>query len=384
MDKKRINTIRDLNKRRVIEYIIANQPTSRVAIAKDIRLTKATISSIVSDLINENILIESKSFQSTGGRKPTKLIINEATFHVIAIDYFRGYIKGALININGEILAQDIVRTLDETDLESSLNDTYSLIDSLLSKLSNKQSTFRISISIDGSVKKDNSIKLAHTKKWENINLNHYFEKRYSVKCYTNNEANLAALGENNFFRQNDSLTVLSMHTGVGLGTIQDYALIEGHDGLAGEIGHTIVNINGIPCSCGNKGCIEQYASVSSLINKASTIKNTKLSFNDLIHLYQIGDTEILSIFNDYCLYLGVLITNTVNLVNPKELVIANEVLDAIPSLLQTAMKYVNLTVSSCNSIRLSSSNNIKLLGAAAIAIQDFLSIKHFYPKINH
>jgi predicted NBD/HSP70 family sugar kinase len=383
MDSKRINSIRDLNKRRVIEYIIANQPTSRVAIAKAIKLTKATISSIVSSLIDDKILLESQSFASTGGRKPTKLIINEAIFHVVAIDYFRGYIKGALININGKTLAQDIVRTEDETNLELSLIASYKLVDSLLSKLSNAHSLFSISISIDGSVKKDNTIKLAHTKKWENINLNRFFEKRYKVKCYTNNEANLAALGENNFFRQNDSLTVLSMHTGVGLGTIQDYALIEGHDGLAGEIGHTIVNINGIPCSCGNKGCIEQYASVSSLINKASDLKNTKLSFNELIHLYQTGDTDVLSIFNDYCLYLGVLITNTVNLVNPKELVIANEVLDAIPSLLQTAMKYVNLTVSSCNSIRLSSSNNIKLLGASAIAIQNFLSIKHFYPKIS-
>ena len=384
MASNRINNIRDLNRKRVLEFIISNQPTSRVSIASSINLTKATVSAIVNDLLEDKIIIESQSFESTGGRKPTKIIINKDMFYVISIDYSRGHIRGALINLNGEFLFQDIVKTVNEQDFESTLNLTYKLIDNLVLKLNNKESLKAVSISVDGSVYKNSNIKLAHTKNWENININERIEEKYQVKSFTNNEANLAAVGENSFFRKISDLTMISMHTGVGLGTIQDFQLMTGYDGLAGEIGHTIVNINGIPCSCGNNGCIEQYVSVESLKKRISeVIKKDDISINEIVHLYGTGNNEVLDILNDYCKYLGVLITNTINLVNPNELIIANEVLDGLPSLLQTALKYVNLTVSSTNSIRLSSSKDIELLGAAVVAIKDFLNIKHYYVTAN-
>lgn len=381
MAKVRINTIRDLNRKRVLEFIIANQPTSRAAISRSIKLTKATVSAIVSELIDANVLIESHLFESTGGRKPIKIIINKNSYHVISIDFSRGHIIGALINLNGEIIYKKSVETINEKDIEITLQQTYDLIDSIIIKLSNKSTWKAVSISIDGSVKRNQHIKLAHTKGWENINMNQYIEDRYNIKCFTNNEANLAALGENSFFRQTDDLTMISMLTGVGLGSIQNRALIEGFDGLAGEIGHTIVNINGIPCSCGNNGCIEQYVSVSSVRNKLAIVKRIPIDIPKIVHLFNEGDSDTVQILNEYCKYLGVLINNTINLVNPNELIIANDLLNALPELLQTALKYINLTVSSCHSVRLSSSNDIELLGAAVVAIQDFLHIKHYYPN---
>lgn len=381
MANERINTIRDLNRKRVLEYIITNQPTSRAAISRSIKLTKATVSAIVLELLESNILIESQLFESTGGRKPIKIFFNKESFHVVSIDFYRDHIIGALINFNGEIIFKKSTPTTNEKDFKHTLNETFSLIDSIVDKLSDKKTFKAVSISIDGSVKRNQDIKLAHTKGWEDININHHIEKKYKVKCYTNNEANLAALGENSFFRQTEDLTIISMHTGVGLGSIQNRNLITGFDGLAGEIGHTIVNVDGVPCSCGNNGCIEQYVSVASVLNKLAIIKRRPIDIPTITHLYNQGDADTIKILNDYCKYLGVLITNTVNLVNPNELIIANYLLNAMPELLQTSLKYVNLTVSSCDSIRLSSSNDIKLLGAAVIAIRDYLQIKHYYPN---
>lgn len=381
MANERINTIRDLNRKRVLEYIISNQPTSRAAISRSIKLTKATVSAIVLELLESNILIESQLFESTGGRKPIKIFFNKESFHVVSIDFYRDHIIGALINFNGEIIFKKSTPTTNEKDFKHTLNETFSLIDSIVDKLSDKKTFKAVSISIDGSVKRNQDIKLAHTKGWEDININHHIEKKYKVKCYTNNEANLAALGENSFFRQTEDLTIISMHTGVGLGSIQNKNLITGFDGLAGEIGHTIVNVDGVPCSCGNNGCIEQYVSVASVLNKLTIIKRRPIDIPTITHLYNQGDADTIKILNDYCKYLGVLITNTVNLVNPNELIIANYLLNAMPELLQTSLKYVNLTVSSCDSIRLSSSNDIKLLGAAVIAIRDYLQIKHYYPN---
>ncbi|MCD4826330.1 MAG: ROK family protein [Acholeplasmataceae bacterium] len=381
MTNRRISTIRDLNKRRVLEYIVSNQPTSRVAISKLTKLTKATVSAIVSDLLDSGFLLEAQLFESTGGRKPMQIILNKDSFHVVAIDYSRGLIKGALVNLNGDIVSEKVIETSNEKDFFLTLSETYKLIDNLVSKLSAPESFRAVSISIDGSVKKNSNIKLAHAKGWEDININKYITEKYKVKCFTNNEANLAALGENSFFRQIPDLSVISMYAGVGLGTIQDRSLIEGFDGLAGELGHTIVNVNGIPCSCGNNGCIEQYVSVSSVRNKIALIKKRSIKISDIVHLYDSGDSDVISVLNEYSRYLGVLITNTINIVNPNELIIANELLDCIPDLLQKALKFVNLKVSSTNSIRLSSSKNIQLLGASVVAIVDYLSIRYYYPS---
>lgn len=381
MVNQRINNIRELNKRRVLEYVISHQPTSRVAISQAIKLTKATVSAIVSQLIEESYLLESQLFESTGGRKPTMIIINKCSYHIVAINYSRGTINGALVNLMGEILVQKIVKTIDEKNFDKTLEQTYSLIDSLLKKLSDVRTFHGISISIDGSVNQDSTIKLAHAKKWKNINLNQYMEDRYKVKSYTNNEANLAALGENCFFRQKENMAVISMHTGVGMGIISKFDLIKGYNGLAGEIGHTIVNVNGTPCSCGNNGCIEQYTSVSSLVDKVREVKNQRVTLKDIIYLYENSDSEVIPLMNEYCKYLGILITNAINLINPDELIISNEILDFLPELLQTSLKYVNLTVSSCNSIRLSSSKDIELLGAAVVAIRDHLSIRYYFPN---
>ena len=382
MKGRRINTIRDLNRRRVLEFIVSNQPTSRVAIAKSINLTKATVSAIVLQLLESGIILESQSFESTGGRKPTSIILNKSSYHVVAINYSRGFIHGGLINLEGTIVTQDIAQSIQEKNFKTTLDQTFTLIDSLLEKLSDKSTFKAVSISVDGSVRKNSMIKLAHNKGWEDININEYIEQKYNIKTYTNNEANLAAIGENCFFRQTNNLSMISMHTGVGLGTIADYFLIGGYDGLAGEIGHTIVNVNGIPCSCGNNGCVEQYVTVNSLLQKISKIVSKKATIKDVVHYYSTGNQEVLAELNEYCKYLGILITNTINLVNPEELIIANELLDALPILLQTAQKYVNLTVSSCNSIRLSSSKNIELLGASVVAIRDYLSIRYYFPNI--
>lgn len=382
MPNSRINNIRDLNKKRILEFVVSNQPTTRVIIAKEIKLTKATVSAIVAELVEDKILIESELFESTGGRKAAKILVNKDLYTVIAIDYSRGHIKGATINLNGEILHKEVVKTRNELEIKTTLEDTYNLIDILLSKLSNKDALKAISISIDGSVDRNQNIRLAHAKGWFDLNLNKFIEEKYKVKAYTNNEANLAAIGENSFFRQIEDLTMISMHTGVGLGSIQHNQLITGFDGLAGEIGHTIVNVNGIPCSCGNNGCIEQYVSVASIKNNLSVIKKRPIQIKDIIHLYNDGDLDTTNAVNLYCKYLGVLITNSINLINPNELIIANDLLDAMPNLLQSALKYVNLTVSSCNNIRLSSSNDIELLGAAVIAIKDILSIRHYYPSM--
>lgn len=96
-----------------------------------------------------------------------------------------------------------------------------------------------------------------------------YLEEKTGTKVYLGNDANCAALGEYLVGERGpkpQSLVLIALGTGVGGGIIIDGKLYTGSDGLAGEVGHMVLLHGGRKCSCGRRGCFEQYASVTSLI----------------------------------------------------------------------------------------------------------------------
>ena len=97
--------------------------------------------------------------------------------------------------------------------------------------------------------------------------------KTFNIPVYLENEANLSVIGEKTFFNDYSNIVNISIHTGVGLGLIIDNKLYTGYNGFAGEFGHSIVVPNGKPCPCGNKGCLEQYVSETSLLRNYSQLK---------------------------------------------------------------------------------------------------------------
>jgi glucokinase len=102
-----------------------------------------------------------------------------------------------------------------------------------------------------------------HVQGWENLPLRQILEAEFSVPVGVDNDANVAALGEHRFGAGigYDSLLYITVSTGVGGGWILNGQPWRGNEGMAGEIGHMVVEPNGPPCLCGKKGCVERLAS---------------------------------------------------------------------------------------------------------------------------
>ncbi|MFC1905509.1 ROK family protein [Chloroflexota bacterium] len=178
---------------------------------------------------------------------------------------------------------------------------------------------------------------------WRNIPLKNLLEKRLSVNVNLINDASAAAYGEYRLGsgRGFNSLVYLTVSTGIGGGIIIDGELYTGADGCAGEIGHMIIEANGPQCNCGSHGCLEVLASGTAIAREAQE-RVVQGDSSSLIELAggevdditaevvtlaaKRGDILACEVINMAAYYLGVGITNVVNIFNPEVVIIGGGV----------------------------------------------------------
>lgn len=152
------------------------------------------------------------------------------------------------------------------------------------------------------------------------------------------NDANAAAYGEFVYSKEttDDTVVVVTLGTGVGAGMISNRRIYHGVNGAAGEIGHMSIDYSGERCKCGNRGCLELYASATALINQAKEridlgrapllkkrTQTIKLEAKTVFDLAKEGDKDSLALLEQFTIYLSYGIANIVQVLQPKQIVIA-------------------------------------------------------------
>jgi predicted NBD/HSP70 family sugar kinase len=150
------------------------------------------------------------------------------------------------------------------------------------------------------------------------------------------NDANCFALGE--YFNHKKDLVGITVGSGIGGGIIIGGKLFHG-SGDAGEFGHITIYPNGRKCSCGNRGCLEEYVSIKAI--KRETMKKFKMIFEplDLFNLAKRGDNKAIEIFNEMGRYLGIGLSIIANILNPNLISIGGGISNAGQLLLEPAEK---------------------------------------------
>jgi glucokinase len=179
---------------------------------------------------------------------------------------------------------------------------------------------------------------------WKNYPLRDRVQNRLGIPSVLDNDANCATLGEwwQGAARGGNTVVGMTIGTGVGGGVIIDGKLHHGASDVAGEIGHTTIDLNGRHCKCGNYGCIEAYASGPAIATRAREVlgrEETASLLPSLVNgnldditaetVYQAaaqGDAVANEIVRDTARYLGVGIANMLNILNADVVVIAGGV----------------------------------------------------------
>ncbi|MEH7385653.1 ROK family transcriptional regulator [Bacillus sp. JJ1521] len=316
------------NKALVLQLIIEQEPISRADIAQISGLNKTTVSTLVTELIEMDLILESGPGVSSGGRRPVILHFNKDAGYAIGIDIGVNYVLSVLTDLKGNILIKKN-QTVIRTTYASIMSIVQDMIQSLMDeKPKSRYGIVGIGVGVPGIVNNEGAILLAPNLGWSNIKLKEDLEKLYEVPIIIENEAKAGAVGEQQFGAGQDQENILYISAGIGIGVgiILNKELYKGKNGFSGEMGHMIIDFNGKRCNCGSRGCWEAYASEQALLEMADQSVHT---LDELIKLAQSGDEKVIKLFEEIGNYLGLGITNIINTFNPEQVIIGNRLASA-------------------------------------------------------
>ncbi|GIP15793.1 xylose repressor [Paenibacillus montaniterrae] len=335
--------VKKMNSYIVLNSIRKHSPVSRAQISELTGLNKATVSSLVNELIESNLVLEIGPGASSGGRKPVLLLFNEKAGYAVGIDLGVNYIRGVLVDLNGNIVSERYER-LKQQRRELAFDTLTANIDQLIAQA--PESTYGIvgiGVGAPGIVDQSGTILFAPNMKWREVPLQQMLHERYQLPIIIDNEANAGAQGEQKYGAGKGirNLIYLSVGYGIGSGMILDKELYKGTSGFSGELGHLSIAFDGKECTCGNLGCWELYASEKALLEEAETLGFDGL--DELIAAAEQGNDEVHKLFQKIGHFLGIGIANIINTLNPDCVMIGNRMSRAakwiLPSLEQTARK---------------------------------------------
>ncbi len=183
---------------------------------------------------------------------------------------------------------------------------------------------------------------------WNNVPLKDQLEKALGIPVVIENDANAAALGEQwrGAGRGISSMILLTLGTGVGGGIILDNKIWQGADGMAGEIGHMTLVPDGRPCTCGNVGCLEMYASARGIVQSyhealGNQASGRPVSSEQIYEAARSGDKTAIRVMEDMGRMLGIGIASLINIFNPELIVIGGGVKDGWPLFIEATRREI-------------------------------------------
>ncbi|AZB42202.1 ROK family transcriptional regulator [Bacillus sp. FJAT-42376] len=333
--------MKSLNRSLILNTIRSAGGISRAEIAKKTRLTPPTVTNIAGELLHEGLVVEGQHGPSSGGRKPILLKINSQGFFVAGIDVGVRKIRFALTNLDAKVMLQNTIPIHDSMTEDEFVNIMTREVQSLVKTAAvPKEKLIGIGIGMHGIVNSADGVALfAPNLNLKNIPLKQRLEEELQVPVRVENDARAMALGESWFGNGAGAgdLICINVGYGIGAGILMDHQLFRGRHGLAGEIGHTVADLNGSRCTCGNYGCLQTVAGHDGL--KRAVMKemsfgrktliteftggNENLITGKLIHKAALqGDELAIETFRNAGRYLGTAVTNLIHIVNPSKIII--------------------------------------------------------------
>ncbi len=378
-------SIKTENIKLVVEKLIELRETSRIELSNLTTLNKATISTIIQELVDKKIVVETDKIVKTSGRSAKIFALNKNAGRIISVELLTDSIYGVITNLYGNIVFE-LRRPVDDFEFTSYLKTLLETIDEL--KANTLDSTYGligIGIGVYGIVSKSQKIKYATFTSWKDIDLKSIIEDYTGVETYVENEANISAQGELLAHPDDRNLVSLNVGLGVGMGIIIDHKLYTGEHGYAGEIGHSIVVPNGKRCVCGNYGCLEQYISEPAILDEYFQRTQESITIEEFIQKYKAKEKIALDIYHNFIDFLSLTINNISLSLNPKTIIINSKIIENVPESISSIKNKLRSQIMRLDILTTSMyKSKTNVLGLTHILIQKFLNVENYKVTIKN
>ena len=203
--------------------------------------------------------------------------------------------------------------------------------------------------------------------------------EKFNIPVLVENESNFSVLGESAFHYGYENMIHINIHDGIGMGILINEELYKGHDGYAGELGHTILFPEGKPCACGNEGCLEQYASERAILEEyACRTGRETVTAEEFLEDYQQKLPETKEMMDLFVKYMAIGINNVVNTFNTDLIVLNSFFSNCIPDINRRIVEYLSRHQNRDCKIIPSRLQDIScLIGGIRVCTEHFLDIRH-------
>jgi predicted NBD/HSP70 family sugar kinase len=347
----RSNTIRDINRQIVLNYVRERGPISRAEIASETALQRSTISLIVDEL-KVGGLLEEVYGESTGGRPPILLSLRTVNAVAIGVDLGTRRTIVATSDLAGRVLEQE--EFLTDADAGKTISEIINRARRLIRK--NRGTIEGLGVSLPGLVNTESGTALfiPHFK-WRDLEIVKEIGDATGLTVSADNDANAAALAELWFGRPEirevrDFIMVL-IEEGLGTGIVFDGQVYRGESGSAGEFGHMTIG-EGAPVACadGSRRCWEAFASERAALARYEKLMpglNSKngIKFNQLVDRALKGEQAAQSALKETAYYLGIGIANLIQGLSPEAVIVGGPMVRAWPLIAEDTRQAVEKSI---------------------------------------
>lgn len=383
--------IQEMNRSLVVRLLRNKKICSRADLAKETGLEQATITNIINDFLDWDLVIETGIIDGKKGRRSIGISLNKKKFKSLGVKISKKYFSIGLFDILGTEYNIKLEYIDVYSDLNMTLKKVKKAINKYLEEYLNKEKIIGIGIAVPGTfLKGDNKRALMSEFSEYNVVLaKSDVKSNFNIPVFLEHDVSAGASAEwwyGSMKREEGTLIFILAGEGIGAGIVIDGNIYKGSLGLAGNIGHTIINFNGPRCRCGSKGCLELYCSTiaivdqvkSRLINYPNSVLNKDFSWNSILSAYKNGDELAERTINKAVKFLGLGVVNVINSYNPDSIIIGDVLTQVGPKIIEIVKSVVKKHISPdiYKNVKIEISllkNDPTLIGASFLPIENIL-----------
>lgn len=324
--------VRATNLAVVLRFVRANAPCSRADIAASTGLNKATVSSLVAELIERHLVREIGLTEHRIGRPATMIVLDGAAYAAVGLEVNTDHLAVVAIDLAGaKLLSWRRAFNGRHTAPAKAVAAVAALARKAVAKVkADQREVLGLTVGVAGLVDSTGVVRHAPNLGWRDIPLRAALTDALDNPDFpvaVDNDANLAVRAEHRYgpYAGVPNLIYLDGHAGVGAGVIADGRLVRGARGYSGEIGHVVVDRNGPPCACGRRGCLEAVAGITALIRRVGgddDPADLEPEVEDVLRRAKAGQRVVLDALADIGRHLGYGVSLLANLFNPEVVVL--------------------------------------------------------------
>ncbi len=337
--------LRESNRLRVVDALRQRGIASRGELAGVTGLSWTTVAAVLADLERAGLVATREDpadhVRPPGkGRPPIRFGLDASAGAAVGVDFDHGHLRVAVADLSSTVLAERQAELDVDHDATEALDAAADMLELVLADAGvDRRALVGAGMGLPGPIDRDtgtvgSSVILPG---WVGLEPRRELGSRLGLPVQVDNDANLGALAEVAFgaARGLSDVVYLKVAAGIGAGLILDGRVYRGAAGKAGELGHMQERPDGIVCRCGNRGCLETFASAPALVEQLRPSHGPDLTVADMLELVRAGDRGARRVVGDAGRAIGNVLGDICNALNPEAIIVGGDLAAAGEPLLE-------------------------------------------------